>query len=109
MGCYGIGINRIVASAIETLYDKDGIVWPISIAPEQVIIVPAGNGEDITSATERIYKELTDSGIEVLLDDRDARGGVKFKDAALIGLPIRITIGAKSIAENCAEIKLRRA
>ncbi|MGB8227348.1 MAG: proline--tRNA ligase [Sedimentisphaerales bacterium] len=108
MGCYGIGINRIVASAIETLYDKDGIVWPISIAPHEVIIVPAGNGEEIIKAAEKLYDELTAAGVEVLLDDRDARGGVKFKDADLIGIPIRITIGAKSLAENCAEIKLRR-
>ena len=108
MGGYGIGINRIVASAIETLYDKDGIVWPISIAPYQVIIVPAGNGEEIIKTAEKLYDELTVAGAEVLLDDRDARGGVKFKDADLIGIPIRITIGAKSLAENCAEIKLRR-
>jgi prolyl-tRNA synthetase len=108
MGTYGIGINRIAASAIETLYDKDGIVWPISIAPYQVIIVPAGNQEEIIKASAKLYSELSEGGAEVLLDDRDARGGVKFKDADLIGVPIRITIGAKSIAENCAEVKLRR-
>jgi len=107
MGCYGIGVNRIVASAIETLYDKDGIVWPISIAPYQVIIVPAGNKDEILKASEKLYSELSEIGVEVLLDDRDVRPGVKFKDADLIGVPIRITIGAKSIAENCAEVKLR--
>jgi len=108
MGCYGIGINRIVASAIEISRDDDGIIWPISIAPYEVIIVPAGNNDEIIGASEKLYNELTAAGVEVLLDDRDARGGVKFKDADLIGIPIRITIGAKSIAENCAEIKLRR-
>ena len=108
MGCYGIGINRIVASAIEISRDDDGIIWPISIAPYQVIIVPAGNTDQITAAAEKLYNELTTAGVEVLLDNRDARGGVKFKDADLIGIPIRITIGAKSIAENNAEIKLRR-
>ena len=108
MGCYGIGVNRIVASAIEISRDDDGIIWPISIAPYQVIIVPAGNGEEIISAAGKLYDELTAAGAEVLLDDRDARGGVKFKDADLIGIPIRVTIGAKSIAENNAEIKLRR-
>jgi prolyl-tRNA synthetase len=108
MGCYGIGINRIAASAIETLYDKDGIIWPISIAPYQVIIVPAGNTDEIIGAAEKLYNELIDAGVEVLLDDRDVRGGVKFKDADLIGIPIRVTIGAKSIVENAAEIKLRR-
>ena len=108
MGCYGIGINRIVASAIEISRDNDGIIWPISIAPFDVIITPAGNGEEIAAAAENIYNELTAAGAEVLLDDRDARGGVKFKDADLLGIPIRVTIGAKSLAENNAEIKLRR-
>jgi prolyl-tRNA synthetase len=108
MGCYGIGINRIAASAIEISRDNDGIIWPISIAPYQVIIVPAGNTDEILKAAEKLYSELKACGVEVLLDDRDARGGVKFKDADLIGIPIRITIGAKSIAENSAEIKLRR-
>ncbi|OQA02096.1 MAG: Proline--tRNA ligase [Planctomycetes bacterium ADurb.Bin401] len=108
MGCYGIGINRIAASAIETMYDKDGIIWPINIAPFEVIIVPAGNAAEIIAASENIYKELTHAGVEVLLDDRDERGGVKFKDADLLGIPIRITIGAKSLAEAKAEIKLRR-
>jgi len=108
MGCYGIGINRIAASAIEISHDNDGIIWPISIAPFEVIIVPAGNTDEILAAAEKLYNELKAFGVEVLLDDRDARGGVKFKDADLIGIPIRITIGAKSIAENSAEIKLRR-
>ncbi|MCD4831242.1 MAG: proline--tRNA ligase [Anaerohalosphaeraceae bacterium] len=107
MGCYGIGINRIVASAIENGHDENGIIWPINIAPFEVIITPAGNDENIINASETIYKQLTDMGIEVLLDDRDIRGGVKFKDADLIGIPLRITIGKKSIAENCVEIKLR--
>jgi prolyl-tRNA synthetase len=108
MGCYGIGINRIAASAIEIFHDNDGIIWPISIAPFEVIVTPAGNGEEIAAAAEKLYNELMAAGVEVLLDDRDARGGVKFKDADLIGIPIRITIGAKSLAENNAEIKLRR-
>ncbi|MCE5341431.1 MAG: proline--tRNA ligase [Planctomycetaceae bacterium] len=108
MGCYGIGINRIAASAIETMYDKDGIIWPINIAPYEVIIVPAGNTEPVLAAAENLYNELKAAGVEVLIDDRDERGGVKFKDADLIGIPIRITIGAKSIAEGNAEIKLRR-
>jgi prolyl-tRNA synthetase len=108
MGCYGIGINRIAASAIEIFHDNDGIIWPISIAPYEVIITPAGNSEELSAAAEKIYNELMACGVEVLFDDRDARGGVKFKDADLLGIPIRITIGAKSLAENNAEIKLRR-
>ena len=108
MGCYGIGINRIIASTIETSYDDNGIIWPIPIAPYEVIITPAGATDEITEAAEKLYAELTEAGIEVLLDDRDVRGGVKFKDADLLGIPIRITIGKKSIAEGCVEVKLRK-
>ena len=108
MGCYGIGINRIMASAIELMHDKDGIVWPISIAPWEVIITLAGNTDEIAEAGERLYNELKDRRVEVLLDDRDARGGVKFKDADLIGIPVRVTIGKNSIAEGKVELKLRR-
>ncbi|HEG43551.1 MAG TPA: proline--tRNA ligase [Phycisphaerales bacterium] len=107
MGCYGIGINRIMASAIELGNDSNGILWPISIAPWQVIITLAGHDEAITNAGEKLYSELTDKGVEVLLDDRDARPGVKFKDADLLGIPVRITIGKRSIANNEAELKLR--
>jgi prolyl-tRNA synthetase len=108
MGCYGIGINRIMASAIELCNDKHGIIWPISIAPWQVIITLAGNDENIIEAGEKIYSQLLEKNIEVIIDDRDVRGGVKFKDADLIGIPVRITIGKKSIAEGKVEIKLRR-
>lgn len=107
MGCYGIGINRIVASAIENGNDKDGIIWPVSIAPFEVIITTVGQDDAITQAAEKIHDELTEAGVECLWDDRDARGGVKFKDADLLGIPVRITIGKKSIAEGNVEIKLR--
>jgi prolyl-tRNA synthetase len=107
MGCYGIGINRIVASAIEMGNDKDGIIWPVSIAPFEVIITPIGKEDEITEAAEKIYNALIKAGIECLLDDREARGGVKFKDADLLGIPVRITVGKKSIAEGNVEIKLR--
>jgi prolyl-tRNA synthetase len=108
MGCYGIGINRIMASAIELKNDNNGITWPISIAPWEVIITLAGNDENITEAGEKLYKQMLDAGIEVIIDDRDARGGVKFKDADLLGIPVRVTIGKKSIAEGKVELKLRR-
>ena len=108
MGCYGIGINRIMASAVELSYDDNGIVWPISIAPWQVIITLAGADENIAEAGEKIYAELLEKGVEVIIDDRDIRGGVKFKDADLLGIPVRITIGKKSIADGKVEIKLRR-
>ncbi len=107
MGCYGIGINRIMASAIEVSHDENGIIWPINIAPFEVVIVPVGK-EDENAAAEKIYSELTAQNIDCLLDDRKARGGVKFKDADLLGVPVRITIGRKSLAEGLVEIKLRR-
>jgi prolyl-tRNA synthetase len=107
MGCYGIGINRIMASAVELSNDKNGIVWPISIAPWQVIITTAGETDEIKEAAENLYAELIDRGVEVLFDDRDIRVGVKFKDADLIGVPVRVTIGKKSIADGKVELKLR--
>jgi prolyl-tRNA synthetase len=107
MGCYGIGINRIIASAIEIGSDKDGIIWPINIAPFEVIITSIGNDDNITETAEKIHEQLTEAGIDCLWDDRDLRGGVKFKDADLIGIPLRITIGKKSLEQGCVEIKLR--
>jgi prolyl-tRNA synthetase len=109
MGCYGIGINRIIASAIELYNDEWGIIWPMTIAPWQVIVTPAAPEKEIVSAAEGIYQQLLDRGIEVLLDDRDLRAGVKFKDADLLGIPIRITLGTKSFAEGKTEVKLRSA
>jgi len=109
MGCYGIGINRIMASAVELYNDKNGIVWPISIAPFEVLITPVNQDDPaVSQAAETIYTGLQEAGIEVLLDDRDLRGGPKFKDADLIGIPIRVTVGKKSVAEGNIEIKLRK-
>ncbi|MHC4950084.1 MAG: proline--tRNA ligase [Planctomycetota bacterium] len=107
MGCYGIGINRIIASAIENGHDDNGMILPISIAPWEVIVTPAGKEDEIVEAAEKIYQQLLDAGVEVLIDDRKARGGVKFKDADLLGIPIRVTIGKKSLAEGQVEFKLR--
>jgi prolyl-tRNA synthetase len=108
MGCYGIGINRILASAIEIGSDKHGIIFPISIAPFEVLITCVNQDEEeIVKASEDIYSRLLEKGVEVLLDDREMRGGVKFKDADLIGIPVRITVGAKSLADGNVEIKLR--
>ncbi len=108
MGCYGIGINRIVASAIEAGNDENGIIFPISIAPFEVIIVSVNQDDaEVVKAAGDIYKELLDKGVEVLLDDRDERAGVKFKDADLIGIPVRITVGKKALAAGNVEIKLR--
>ena len=108
MGCYGIGINRIVASAIERGNDDNGIIFPISIAPFEVIIVSVNQDDaEVVKAAEKIYKELKEKGIEVLLDDRDERAGVKFKDADLIGIPVRITVGKKALVTGNVELKLR--
>jgi prolyl-tRNA synthetase len=109
MGCYGIGVNRILASAIELGHDDNGIIWPITIAPFEVIVTCVNQDDaKVATAAEQIYKDLQTAGIEVLLDDRVMRGGVKFKDADLIGIPIRVTVGAKSVAEGQVELKLRR-
>lgn len=107
MGCYGIGVNRTMATVIEQNNDDNGIIWPLSIAPYQVIVVPAiTKDEEQVRIAEEIYNKLRDMGVEVLLDDRDERAGVKFKDADLIGIPMRITVG-KKIKDGNVEFKLR--
>lgn len=109
MGCYGIGISRMLAAAIEQNHDANGIIWPFSIAPFHVLLLPINYKEkSIRGVTEELYKELLKHGIEVLLDDRDERPGVKFKDADLIGIPLRVTIGAKGLERGCVEVRWRR-
>ena len=109
MGCYGLGIGRTVAAAIEQNHDKEGIVWPRPLAPFEVLLV-AVNPDDpeVQAASEALYAELTGRGVEVLFDDRDERPGVKFKDADLIGFPVRAVVGARSLAEGKIELSLRR-
>jgi prolyl-tRNA synthetase len=109
MGCYGIGVNRILASAVETCNDENGIIWPISIAPVEVLVTSVNQDDaEVAEAARGVYQRLLDAGIDVLLDDRDMRGGPKFKDADLLGIPVRVTVGKKSVAEGNVEIKLRR-
>ncbi|NIS63392.1 MAG: proline--tRNA ligase [Proteobacteria bacterium] len=109
MGCYGIGVGRTAAAAIEQNHDEDGIIWPMPIAPFQVIIVPVDNKIDLIMETaEAIYRILSDSGVEVLLDDRDSTPGVKFKDADLIGVPLRVTLGEKYLKSGLVEIRHRK-
>ena len=109
MGCYGVGVSRTMAAAIEQHHDADGIIWPASIAPYQVVIVPINTkDEPQMTMAEQIYRELSAAGVEVVLDDREERSGVKFKDADLIGYPLRITVGPKALKENCVELKVRR-
>ncbi len=108
MGCYGIGITRVAAAAIEQNHDADGIIWPLPLAPFAVEVVAAGKEPEVVAEAERIYGELRAAGVEVLLDDRDERPGVKFKDADLLGMPVRVVVGKKGIAEKVAEVKRRR-
>ena len=108
MGCYGIGVTRCVAAAVEQLHDENGIIWPVSIAPYQAIVVPANYKDDEqVKAAEKLYNDLLEAGIETLLDDRNERAGVKFKDADLIGIPVRVVVG-KKIGEGIVEYKERK-
>ncbi len=109
MGCYGIGVNRIFAAAIEQNNDKDGIIWPDLIAPYRVMIIEVDPGDkDVKKATEKLYEELQSSGIETLLDDREERPGIKFKDADLIGIPLQIIVGNKNLKDGKIELKVRK-
>lgn len=110
MGCYGIGVTRTVAASIEQNHDDDGIIWPVAIAPYEAVIVPANNkSEEVMAAAGKLYEDMEDSRDEVVLDDRNERAGIKFKDADLIGYPVRVTIGKKWQQSGCVEIKIRRS
>jgi prolyl-tRNA synthetase len=109
MGCYGIGIGRTVAACIEQNFDQNGIIWPMPLAPYTVIVTPVNiNEPDVMKASEDIYSQLMACGVEVILDDRDERAGVKFKDADLIGIPLRVVVGPKNLAQGHVELKIRR-
>lgn len=108
MGCYGLGVTRTVAAAIEAFHDESGIIWPMSIAPYQVLVLPVNiSSAETVSVAEGIYNDLCEAGVEVLLDDRDERPGVKFKDADLIGIPLRVTVGDKGLKQGVVELKER--
>jgi prolyl-tRNA synthetase len=107
MGSYGIGLDRLMAIIVELHHDKDGIIWPASIAPYQVHLLHIGKGDDVRQAAENLYTELIEAGFEVLFDDRELSAGVKFKDADLIGIPWRVTVGARSLAQGAIEVKRR--
>ncbi len=109
MGCYGIGVTRTLQAVIEQCNDKDGIVWPISVAPCTVCITPlsVAPGSAVMTLAEKIYSELSAGGVDVIMDDRDERPGVKFKDSELVGFPIRVGIGEKSLAKGEVELKPR--
>jgi prolyl-tRNA synthetase len=108
MGCYGIGVSRTVAAALEQNHDGNGIIFPLSLAPYQVIVLPINvNETEVMTAAAGIYDGLRAAGYEVILDDRDVRPGVKFKDADLIGVPLRVTVGPKDLKEGVVEVKER--
>lgn len=108
MGCYGIGVGRTVAAAIEQNHDEHGIIFPMPIAPFHVLVTVVNpRDEEVLSAAEKLYGQLKDLGVEVLLDDRDERPGSKFKDADLIGIPLRLTLGARGLKENAVELQER--
>ncbi|MBF8292545.1 MAG: proline--tRNA ligase, partial [Steroidobacteraceae bacterium] len=111
MGCYGIGVTRIVAAAIEQNHDEHGIVWPAPLAPFQVVLVALNwaKSERVRDASELLYRDLMRAGIEVLLDDRDARPGVKFADAELVGIPHRIVVSERGLDAGRLEYRHRRA
>ena len=108
MGSYGIGVERILAAAIELHHDDDGIIWPLSIAPYHATVLTLGKEPELAKAAEEVAAALAKAGLDVLYDDRDERAGVKFKDADLVGIPIRIAVGRKGLAEGKVEWKLRR-
>ena len=109
MGCYGLGIGRTVAAAIEQNHDDKGIIWPLPLAPFEALVVPLNMHDDeVVQAAGKIYEELVEKGVDVLLDDRRERPGVKFNDADLIGIPIRLVVGSKSLANGEVEVSLRR-
>ena len=108
MGCYGIGIGRNMATIAETHYDDKGLVWPVEVAPFEVVITLMNlKDEDTVNAANALYEELLAAGVDVLLDDRDARAGVKFADAELIGIPFRITMGPRGIKDGTVEFTPR--
>jgi prolyl-tRNA synthetase len=107
MGCYGIGVSRLVATAVEQHHDAFGIAWPISVAPYQVHLVQLGDGERVERVVREIELGLEANGLEVLVDDREERPGVKFKDADLIGVPLRVTVGDRGLDKGIVELKRR--
>lgn len=109
MGCYGVGVSRTMAAAIEQNYDDNGIIWPIEVAPYHVLVVPVNTKDEASAAkAEEIYMQLKKVGLETVIDDRNERPGVKFKDADLIGYPLRVVVGPKTLTEGKLEVKIRK-
>jgi prolyl-tRNA synthetase len=108
MGCYGVGIGRTLAAAVEQNHDRDGIIWPLPLAPYEAAVLPLQvQNEKVAAAADRLFRELLNLEVETVLDDRDERPGLKFKDADLIGYPLRVTVSEKSLASGEVELKRR--
>lgn len=109
MGCYGIGVSRLISAIIEQNHDAEGIIWPDEVSPYKAIILPLDvTKENIMREASEVYQELKNQGIETLLDDRDERAGVKFKDADLLGIRLQVIIGKESLKKDMLELKIRR-
>jgi prolyl-tRNA synthetase len=108
MGCYGLGLGRTIAAAIEQHHDEHGIVWPVPLAPYACVVAALQRDAEVLAAADRLYEELKAAGVEVFYDDRDERPGVKFKDLDLIGFPVRVVVGGKSLAKGVVEVSTRR-
>lgn len=109
MGCYGIGVSRTAQAVVEQNHDENGIIWPIAVAPFEVVVLPLNtNVPELMEAAEKIYSDLKEAGIDVIIDDRNERAGVKFKDVDLVGIPVRVFLGKKTFAEGVGEVSLRR-
>jgi prolyl-tRNA synthetase len=108
MGCYGIGLGRLLAAAIEHYHDDKGIIWPLSVAPYHIYLCPLyREGTKVAEIAEKVYNELEAAGLEVLFDDREESPGVKFNDADLLGIPLRVTLSPRTLEKNSAEVKWR--
>jgi len=110
MGCYGIGVERAMAAVVEVHYDEKGIIWPVAVAPFQVVVVIAQQDDPtVAAAGEQVYQALLEAGVEVIVDDRSVRAGVKFSDAELVGIPFRVTVGKRGLASGTVELTDRAA
>ena len=110
MGCYGIGVERAMATVVEVHYDAKGIIWPVAVAPFEVVVVIAQQDDPaVAEAGEEVYEALADAGVDVIVDDRPVRAGVKFSDAELVGIPFRVTIGKRGLAAGTAELTERES
>jgi prolyl-tRNA synthetase len=107
MGCYGVGVSRSMAAVVEQYSDDAGITWPVTVAPLEVAVLPLAADGEVAEVGERLWRELADAGVEVVIDDRDERAGVKFADADLIGWPWQVVVGKKGLAEGAIELKHR--